>query len=197
MLETPLFGRFGKENRRLVFGPTRAYDTFVNATAGVGALLFLSSFRSEGLTDYFMGFSPEWCFFIGLMVLGASVWAYLSLVRISFDLKNGTFWRRQGPGFLPRMMTGKVADLDALVLIAESNAGISGGVTYHLVLHWKQNLRVPLMVVQNDTRNLRPGEPLQSGGVQLMQQGAQYAKALGIPFYDNSHFASKCPVPVF
>jgi len=131
------------------------------------------------------------------MVLGASAWAYLSLVRISFDLKNGTYWRRQGPGFLPRMMNGKVTDLDAMVLIAEPNAALTGGVTYHLVLHWKPQLRVPLMVVQNETRSLRAGEPLQAGGVQLMQLGVQYAQALGIPFYDNSHFPSKCPVAMF
>jgi hypothetical protein len=196
MLETPLFGRFGKENRRLVFGPTRTYDLLVNATAIGGFVLTLASFKEGGLTEFWPGFGPEWCRYTGLAVMGASAWAYFSLVRISFDLKNGTYWRRQGPGFLPQMSSGLVADLDALVLIAETNAGLNGGVTYHLVLHWKHAKR-PLMVVQNDTRTLRPGEPLQSGGVQLMTLGVQYAKALGIPFYDNSHFSSRCPVPVF
>ena len=197
MLETPLYGRFGKEKRRLVFGPTKIYDTFVNATAIGGGVLFLCSFRG-GLEEFWMGLDSTWCFCIGGLVLGAAAWAYLSLVRISFDLKNGTYWRRQGPGFLPKMMTGKVADLDAMVLIAEPNAALTaGGVTYHLVLHWKPHLRIPLMVVQNDTRSMRPGEPLQLGGAPLMQLGVQYAQALGIPFYDNSHFPSKCPVAMF
>ncbi len=196
MLETPLYGRFGKENRRLVFGPTQAYDVLVNGTAIAGAGLILAGF-SGGLPALFpINLDGGWCLFTGAMVAGASAWAYLSLVRISFDLKNGTYWRRQGPGFLPRMTTGKVSDLDALVLLAEPNSGINGGVTYHLVLHWKQG-RQPLMVVQQDTRSMRPGEPLQAGGVQLMNLGVQYAKALGIPFYDNSHFPSRCPVPIF
>jgi len=196
MLETPLYGRFGKENRRLVFGPTQTYDLLVNATSAAGGLLFLMSFREGGLTEFWPGFSRDWCFFVGLMVLGASLWAYLSLVRISFDLKNGTYWRRQGPGFLPRMSSGKLEDLEALVMLAEPNSGVNGGVTYHLVLHWKPG-KQPLMVVQQDSRSLRNGEPLQAGGVQLMQAGLQYAKALGIPLYDNSHFASRCPVPIF
>jgi hypothetical protein len=195
MLETPLFGRFGKENRRLVFGPTQSYDLLVHCTAAFGLGLALVG-KTNGLGIVDPPFSEDWCVYTGLAVALAALWAYLSLVRINFDLKNGTYKRRQGPGFLPRVTQGPVSDLDALVLIAEPNARLAGGVTYHLVLHWKQQ-KQPLMVVQNDTRALRPGEPLQAGGVQLMQRGVAYAKALGVPFYDNSHFASRCPVSVF
>jgi hypothetical protein len=196
VLETPLFGRFGKENRRLVFGPTQAYDILVGVCTAGGAALGLVGLTG-GLGIVNPPFSSEWCVLVGGLTFLAGSWAYLSLVRISFDIKNGTYWRRQGPGFITRVSHGTLADLDALVLIAEPRVStIGGGVTYHLVLHWK-NRKEPLMVVQQDTRSLLPGQPLQSGGQPLMQLGMQYAKALGIPFYDNSHFPSACPVPIF
>lgn len=84
-----------------------------------------------------------------------------------------------------------------MVLIAEPNSKIlTGGVTYHLVLHWKGEAQ-PIMVLQQDTRMLPPGQPLNVASQLLLQAGLKYAQAIGIPFYDNSHFASKCPIPIW
>jgi hypothetical protein len=94
------------------------------------------------------------------------------------------------------MTRGKISDLDALVLIAEPNARVmQGGVTYHLVLHWK-NQKEPSLVVQQETRALPPGMPLNAGAGYLLQVGIKYANALGIKYYDNSHFPSANPVGV-
>ena len=84
-----------------------------------------------------------------------------------------------------------------MVLIAEPNSRLmNGGVTYHLVLHWKGQSQ-PLMVVQQDTRVLVPGQPLNIAAQQLLAEGLRFSQAIGIPFFDNSHFASKCPVPIW
>lgn len=196
MLETPLFGRFGTENRRLVFGPPLAYDMLVHAcSVGGGGLLLIGLTQGFGIVE--PPFGQAWSVGIGFLVLMAGVQAYLSLVRLTFDFKKGVYIRRQGPGLFLKVTHGAITNLDALVLIAEPNARLSvNSVTYHLVLHWKGQSE-PLMVVQNDTRQLRPGEPLQAGGTQLLQKGVAYAKAMGIPFYDNSHFPSRCPVSLF
>ena len=193
MLETPLYGRFGKENQRLVFGPTIWYDRFVNIVTGGGAFLLL-----DGLTGGLGGrvsipITEEWCVLVGGLTLFAGILAHFSVVRISFDIKNGTYWRRQGPGILPRLTRGTLKDLDAVVMLAEPH---TGSVTYHLVLHWKAN-REPFIVLQQDSRALYPGQPLQSGGGPLMQLGIQYAQSLGVKFFDNSHFPSRSPVPMF
>jgi hypothetical protein len=193
VLETPLFGRFEKEDRRLVFAPTPEYDKLLIGLASLSAVIFLlSSFAPPVFRDLWR--------FIGLMLAAATFWGYTSLVRISFDLKKGTYRRRDGRGLLPRKTTGSVSNLDALVLITEqqpfSRAGRSGAVTYFLVLHWK-NGKEPTMVVQQEERLLLPHESLDSRADVIKLQGARYAKSLGVPFYDNSHFASICPVPVF
>lgn len=140
---------------------------------------------------------PAWWFFTGAMLVSAAVLAAMSLQSISFDLKEKYYRRRQGPGFFPRLSQGPISNLDALVLISEPNARmVSGSVTYHLVLHWKGKAQPP-MVVQQDTRVLGGGQPLNYAVAPILDAGSRYARALGISFYDNSHFPSTCPVSVW
>lgn len=140
---------------------------------------------------------PEWWFFTGAMLVGAATLAALSLQSISFDLKERHYRRRQGPGLLPRAFHGSINNIDALVLISEPNGRmVSGSVTYHLVLHWKNKVEPP-MVVQQDTRLLGTGQPLNYAAGPILAAGSAYAKAMGVAFYDNSHFPSPCPVSVF
>ena len=197
MLETPLFGRFVGEDRRLVFDAPSVYRYLVRACAVGGGFCLLYGLAADAGLVEVMAFYPQWWSMVGVMVGGASILAALSLQSISFDLRERKYRRRQGPGFLPRGTFGSIDNLDAIVLLAEpNNRMMQGGVTYHLVLHWKGE-REPIMVLQQDTRVLGMGQPLQSSASQILAQGMRYAKALKLPFYDNSHFASACPVSIW
>jgi hypothetical protein len=197
MLETPLYGRFVGEDRRLIFDAPAIYRYLVRACAIGGGLSLIYGLAADAGIVEVAAFYPQWWSMVGVMVGGASVLAALSLQSISFDLRERKYRRRQGPGFLPRGSAGLVDDLDAIVLLAEpNNRMIQGGVTYHLVLHWK-GAREPIMVLQQDTRTLHTGQPLQSAAQPILAQGMRYAKALRLPFYDNSHFASPCPVSIW
>lgn len=195
MLETPLFGHFQSENRRLAFIAPAPYHMLVRTCVigGIAAAIYGAFGPVLGLESAM----PGWWLMVGVLVALAGVLAALSLQSIVFDLRDGMYRRRQGPGVLPTTTFGKITELDALVLIAEPNSRmINGGVTYHLVLHWKGQ-RQPPMVVQQDTRAIPMGQPLNLGAQALLHQGMRYAQALGLPFYDNSHFASPCPVPIW
>ncbi|HWD39483.1 MAG TPA: hypothetical protein VG944_11585 [Fimbriimonas sp.] len=196
MLETPLYGKFVGENRRLVFGPTGPYQALVRACVVIGIVGAVLGLVTEPLGIQ-LPFYPAWWFFTGLAVTGAGVLAAFSLQIVVFDLKERTYRRRQGPGTFPKTSRGKFSDLDAIVLIAEPNSRLmAGGVTYHLVLHWK-GMREPLMVLQQETRPVGSGLSLRDGASHLIPVGMRYAQALGVPFYDNSHFPSANPVPVW
>jgi len=196
MIETPLFGRFMGEDKRLVFSAPMPYHHLVRASIGGGAGMMLIGLLA-GATHADAGPDPWWWMFFGLLVLLSGVAAMFSLTSISFDLGERFYRRRQGPGMFSGLRVGKVSELDALVLISEPNpAYMAGGVTYHLVLHWKGEAQ-PIMVLQQDTRMLPPGQPLNIGAHQLLAEGLKYAQAIGIPFFDNSHFASQCPVPIW
>ncbi len=203
MLETPLFGRFQGENKRLVFAAPTIYLALVRGCMITGACMMV-----YGVLTLNLGIEgpiyPDWWKGIGLLVTIAGIAAAFSLTSISFNLKERVYKRRQGPGLFPRQTVGSFSNLDAIVLIAEPNARLMpGGVTYHLVLHWKvrpdlgPNPMEPLMVLQQDSRQLVPGQPLNLSAQQLLQLGVKYSQVLGIPFFDNSHFASKCPVPIW
>ncbi len=184
MLETPTRGRFLKEERFLVFEPDTVYLTLVYGCIGGGGVGFL-----------FGTVTGSWWFqMVGIMVLLAGIWANLSLVRIRFDLKNRTYKRRQGPGFIPRLWQGSLDELDALVVLAEPSAFAPGSVRYHLVLHWKQH-RAPLMVLESEVR-ISPGN-LQMGGQFEVARATKFGSSMKIPVYDNTHFPSACPVTVW
>ncbi len=196
MLETPLYGKFQREGRRLVFGAPDLYHQLIKGVASTGAAMVVYGLycTAFGLATPMF---PMWWILIGAMLLGAAGLAAASLQSITFDLGERVYVRRQGPGFLPRISRGPLSALDAIVAIAEPNSRmIHGGVTYHLLLYWKGQ-QEPLMVLQQDTRQLPMGQPLNVGAAQLLEQGARFASALAVPYHDNTQFASKCPVPVW
>ena len=195
MIETPLFGRFLGENKRLVFAPPMPYQALLKGCLYGGPGMVLFGFLEAAVGDGPL--FPAWWEWTGAFVFFAGVLALFSLASITFNLGERHYKRRQGPGTFVSTTLGSVADLDAIVLIAELNPRIgAGGVTYHLVLHWKAQSQ-PIMVLQSDTRVLPSGQPLNIGAQQLLSQGLKYAQAIGIPFFDNSHFASPCPVPIW
>ncbi|RYG48727.1 hypothetical protein EON79_03615 [bacterium] len=191
MLETPLYGKFQGE-RRLAFLPPAIYLALVRICMGGGALMIV-----YGLFFEVGAFYPEWWQMIGFLVALAGVLASFALQSVTFDLRERTYVRRQGPGLFPSMTRGRLDELDAVVLISEPNSRLmAGGVTYHLMLHWK-GVKEPPMVLQQDTRVLPSGMPLNHGAAQILTVGSRYAKALGVSFYDNSHFPSANPVLPF
>ncbi|HSI74233.1 MAG TPA: hypothetical protein VK934_13735 [Fimbriimonas sp.] len=196
MLETPLYGRFQGEGRRLVFGPPLIYLHLVKACAAVGGGMVLYGFYAMATGEAVAAY-PAWWVMIGLLVAGAAGLAAASLQSITFDLRERVYTRRQGPGMFPRVTRGPISNVDAIVAISEPNQRLqAAGVTYHLVLHWKGQME-PLMVLQQDTRQMVSGQPMNVAAAQLVSQGAAYAKAMGIPFYDNTQFASKCPISIW
>ena len=192
MLETPLYGRFRGENKRLVFSAHSNYHVLIGAAiiGGAGGALV-------GLASPFLPVpvpvTPEWWLFFGTATALAGLWASLSLQFLAFNIREGSYRRRQGPGLFPRTTGGSIKNLEALVLHSENRAIL--GVTYRLVFYWKNRLEPP-MVVRQDTRAIPPGAPLNYGAAPLLAEGARYAHALGIPFFDNSHFSTPNPVPV-
>jgi hypothetical protein len=192
MIETPIVGRFEGENRRLIFGPPVAYHRLVQGVGAIGSLMIVRPFLPLELPLW-----PGWWHFVGFLVLGASVLAAYSLQLIVFDLKERTYRRRQGPGLFPRTSHGKFSDLDAVVVVSEVRAPLGSSVTYHAVLHWKPDRREPILVLHQDTRVLRGGEPLNAQSAIILQHAHRYAQALSLPTYDNTHFPSPCPVPLW
>lgn len=196
MLETPLSGKFQREDTRLIFGPPAIYTNLVNGCLGLGGLMLLYGVvcKAAGRPTPLY---PEWWVLIGMLILGAGCLAALSLPSIVFDLREKTYTRRQGPGTFQRISKGPLSRLDAIVAIAEPNSRMmSGGVTYHLVLHWKEHAE-PFMVLQQDTRQTVNGQPLNIAASQLLHQGERYARAIGVQYFDNTHFASKNPVTIW
>lgn len=180
----------------LVFSAPTAYHALVRACVIGGGLSTLYGVLGFfGITEPPVG--TFWWACTSLAVCLAGVFAAYSLVMIRFDAKSGLYRRREGGGAFGTTTAGALSDLDALVLIAEPNSRmVNGGVTYHLVLHWK-GAKEPPMVVQQDTRALPPGQPLNTWAQPLRERGVKYAQTLKVPFYDNAHFASPCPVRMF
>jgi len=179
----------------LVFAPTGPYRYLVKACyicglsgAGLGLL--------GTFVDRELPFGDLWWILVGLAVVGAGVLATHSMEAISFDLRERSYRRRQGAGVSASQARGSLAELDAIVLVSEPNSRLlQGGITYHLVLHWKGK-RLPSLVLQQDTRVLPNGQPMNYAAAPLLSAGVRYATALGLPFYDNSHFPSPNPVPL-
>ncbi len=195
MLETPLYGKYANEDRLLVFSAPTAYHALIRFCVIGGAVATVYGLMGfVGITDPPNG--AMWWTLTSLAVGLAGVFAAYSLVMIRLDTKSGTYRRRDGGGAFGRTVGGSMSELDALVLIAEPNSRMTaGGVTYHLVLHWKGAAQPP-MVVQQDTRAIPPGQPLNLGAQALRERGIRYAQTLRVPFYDNAHFASANPVRI-
>jgi hypothetical protein len=185
MLETPTFGRFYKEERFLVFEPPKPYFILVYGCIALGGLGILYGMFTSG---------AWWFSFVGLMVLCAGIWANFSLVRIRFDIKNRTYKRRQGPGFIPRLWQGTFDEIDAIVVLAEPAISHPGAVRYHMVMHWKPG-RAPLMVLESEL--YFSGGHLQAGAGPMLAKAAKVSQTMRLPMFDNTHFASRCPVSVF
>lgn len=192
MIETPIVGRYVGEGRRLVFGPPAAYHRFVQVVGAMGALLFIAGLLGLGGIFY-----PFWCVMVGGMLMGAAGFAALSLQLVVFDLKEGTYRRRQGPGIFPSQSHGKISDLDAVVVVSETPMTRPGTITYHVVLHWKPTVPEPILVLHQDARPLPSGQPLNVYAGPVLQLGARYANSLGVKFFDNTYYASPCPVPLW
>ncbi|AIE86800.1 hypothetical protein [Fimbriimonas ginsengisoli] len=190
MLETPLFGRYQGENKRLVFTAPAPYHALIRLTALTGAGMIVAPMLPVELPFY-----PQWWLMIGTLLIGAAVLAAFSLQTIVFNLRERVYHRRHGPGFFPTFTRGKIDAIDALVVVAEACPGsFPPVVTFHMVLHWKGNAE-PIMVVQRESRPL--GQPLNAQAGPFLQLGARYAQSLGIKFFDNSYYPSPCPVPIW
>ena len=181
-LETPLVGRFGKESQRLTFAPPQWYDTLVVCCFVVGLLMFT--------------LGPFFAFF-GSLFVASGVWAVLSNERITCNLAQRSYVRLEGQSLLKHRIQGSLDELDALVLVTEEiPMAIIGQrtVIHRLVLHWK-SARHPLLVLERETHTLAVAAPLNCAAGQMAQRGQQYARALGLTFYDNSYYPSPAPLP--
>ncbi len=186
-LEMPLGGRLIGENRGLVFGPPLWHDALVLICLIGGVAAALMSF---------VGILPV-PFWLPIAVAMAGLWAYLSAERLTIDLRARTYTRREGDGPFKRVSKGSLDELDALVLMTEQYPVpvLTGRlVIYRLVLYWK-NQRHPLLVAAREECTLSPTAALNSGAGRLLHDGARFARAMNLPFYDNSHFHSAAPLP--
>ncbi len=184
MLETPISGRYAREERYLTFEPALPYMALVYGCIWGGGVFCLSTLLGGSFPAM-----PLW----GAVCL-AGVWAHFSVPRIRFDNKTKQYRRRQGPGFIPRLWAGPTTELDALVVLAEPSLLSRSVVNYYIVLHWKQQ-RAPLMVLEKQT--VTSTGHLQMDGRGMVARAIKYGQSIGVPVYDNTHFPSPCPVPVF
>lgn len=193
MIETPMTGRFWGEGRRLVVAPPPPYLRLVAGVCVVGVVMVTAVFTPIELAPY-----REWWLMVGSLLILAGVAAALSLQWVAFDLKEKTYRRWQGPGFLPKYRAGRTSELDAVVVISEVNASLAGGgVTYHVVLHWRPDAQAPILVMHQESHRLPAGVAINANAAACLQLGSRYAQGLGIKFFDNSYYPSACPVPLW
>lgn len=191
-LETPLEGRFGKEGKRLSFAPPFWYDVLVFSLFFGGLLIVALSFYSVLYAP-----NPMFGMFLGGMICFAGTWGAFSNERMHCNLTTRTYSRLEGQGLRKQLVQGRLDELDALVLVTEDYSlplSVGRTVRYRLVLHWKGN-RHPLLIVEREAHTLPPGAPLNASAGPLLVKGQKYAQALGVKYFDNSHFASPCPLP--
>lgn len=186
-LETPLEGRFSKENRRLVFAPPRWYDLLVLACLFGWPLLIV--FAPPHLHDSAWIAAP--------LVFFAGIWGAVSNERMICDLAARTYARLEGQNLGKRVTRGSLDEMDAIVLVAENLPvqHLRPAVVYRLVLHFKGQVRPPLVIGRLEVA-LPQGARLGFGVEGMQALGLRYASALGVKFFDNSHFPSASPVPV-
>lgn len=184
-LETPLQGRFVGESR-LVFAPPRWYDLLVWACLVCGPVTALP-FAPVPL-------DPDTRRWVGAAVFLAGVWALLSNERMSVDLRSRSYVRLEGQGLFKRLTRGRLDEIDAVVVVTEAPARAMGAALVHrTVLYWKGGRLPPLVAEQL----VVPGAPVGALNAQagpIVGRAARYAHALGLPFFDNSHFLSPEPL---
>lgn len=190
-LETPLAGRIWRETR-LIFAPPAWYDTLTYGCLAFGAISFLGSF--VGLQIWIL--TPSILVWAGPLVFFAGLWGQMSSERMTCDTRAKSFARREGQGLFKRIIKGSLAELDAIVLLAEQDPTPTLGgqmVVYRLVLHWKHN-KEPLLVIGTERHVLTTGMTLNTRAGRMAQLGNRWAGMLGLPFYDNSYFHSPEPL---
>lgn len=191
-LETPLVGRLWRETR-LIFAPPLWYDILTYGCLAAGAGFF--AMAVFGIP--FLIFAPEILLWMGPLVFFAGLWGQLSSERMTCDTKTRMYARREGQGAFKRITRGPIAELDAVVLMAERDPFrstlVGQPVTYRLVLYWKLG-KEPLLVIGTEHCVLGLGQAVNAGAGQIARAGAGYARILGLPFYDNSYFLSAEPL---
>lgn len=186
-LEVPLQGRLIGENRGIAFGPPMWHDFLVLACMMGGPVASILSI---------LGLFP-FMTWIGFAVGFAGAWGYLSAERMSVDLRARTYTRREGNGPLKKVTRGRIDDLDALVMMSEQYPvpTLAGRlIIYRLVIYWK-NQREPLLVAARDEATISHTGPINAKAGKMIHDGARFARAMNLPFYDNSHFHSGAPLP--
>lgn len=188
-LETPLVGRFWGENKRLVFSPPNWYQGLVIGCFIVS--LYVLFGRSVGWFRVPWFLSANW---LGWAVLGAGVWALMSMEYAVFDLKSKTYFRREGGGIFKRTRRGSTTEIDAVVVYCSQYLhGMAGqNVVYRTVIHWK-NARVPLLLTERQMSALPPGAPLNYAAGPILVRAQRYAEAMSVKYFDNTYFHSPTP----
>lgn len=188
-LETPLVGRFWGENKRLIFAPPLWYDWFVVLVVLLG--LWMIATAKWGTPPFQ---DPYWFLWVGICVLGAGVLALLSSERMVLDLRQRTYWRREGQGPFKRTTRGRLDELDAFVLQAsEYPLGLNRTVIYRVVIFWKGH-KEPCFIGDRQSMSIGGGAPLNAGAGMLLQKAMRYSKEAQLPLFDNSYFHSPDPL---
>ena len=192
-LETPLSGRFWGENKRLLFAPPPWYQLLVAGCFLAGALVLASLLFPLPLIGPIFSFAIGIWFGPALIMSG--FWAVLSSEYMLCDLRSRTYYRREGGAAFRRGRRGSLAELDAVVLLTEELSVLPSSkvVIYRLVVYWKRQAE-PLLIIERDQMLCRAGQQLNFGCGRLLALGQRFAHALGVPFYDNSQYASPKPL---
>ncbi len=189
-LETPLVGRFWGENKRLVFAPPLWYDWLVLACVFGGFGAFVLGF---------IGWGSGYWGNVGVFVGFGGVWAALSSERMTIDLRQRTYWRREGQGPFKRMTRGSLDSIDAVVAQAHE-FGIPGlvsrPVVYRIVFFWK-GAREPLFIAERVETVIGHGAAIQSRAHEIVAKGARYAQEMKLPYFDNTYFHTADPLLPF
>jgi len=190
-LETPLVGRFWGENKRLIIAPPIWYDTFVILVVLVGLwMLGVGLFGTPSFQD------GTWFTWVGTAVFAAGILGALSSERMVMDLRQRTYWRREGQGPFKRFTRGSLNEIDAIVLQAgESLTPTLGGrtVIYRICFFWKGN-KEPVFIADRDRVVLPMGSMMNAKAGPLLQRASRYSKEAQIPVFDNSYFSSPDPL---
>lgn len=169
-----------------MFAPPRWYDFLVWACLVLGPLSTLPVSP--------LPIEPVQRTWLGAAVFMAGLWALLSNERMSVDLRSRTYVRLEGQGLFKRLTKGTLAEIDAVVALTEAPSRGMGSVTVHrTVLYWKGG-RLPPLIVSQSVVGATVGTALNAHAGPLVARSAAFARAMGLPFYDNTAFLSPEPL---